>query len=62
MANSINTQPISEALVTMDVHSRDVVAELYKERVIAATDFKWMAQLRYYWMVGTREKSKTSKK
>ncbi|KAK1121659.1 hypothetical protein K0M31_009971 [Melipona bicolor] len=39
-----------EALVTMDVHSRDVVAELYKERVITATDFKWLAQLRYYWM------------
>ncbi|XP_050489875.1 dynein axonemal heavy chain 7-like isoform X6 [Bombus huntii] len=39
-----------EALVTMDVHSRDIVAELYKERVSIATDFKWLAQLRYYWM------------
>ncbi|CAD1474726.1 unnamed protein product [Heterotrigona itama] len=44
-----------EALVTMDVHSRDVVAELYKERVVAATDFKWLAQLRYYWMVGAND-------
>lgn len=39
----------------MDVHSRDIVTELYKERVSNATDFKWLAQLRYYWMVGTRQ-------
>lgn len=44
----------------MDVHSRDVVAELHKERVITVTDFKWLAQLRYYWMVGTRKKVQNS--
>ncbi|XP_053995911.1 dynein axonemal heavy chain 7-like isoform X3 [Hylaeus anthracinus] len=39
-----------EALVTMDVHSRDVVTELFKQRINDVTDFAWLAQLRYYWM------------
>ncbi|XP_076748638.1 dynein axonemal heavy chain 7 isoform X2 [Xylocopa sonorina] len=39
-----------EALVTMDVHSRDVVTELVKHKVTNPTDFQWLAQLRYYWM------------
>ncbi|CAK9824900.1 Dynein axonemal heavy chain 7 [Anthophora retusa] len=38
-----------EALVTMDVHSRDVVAELFEQQVADTTDFKWLAQMRYYW-------------
>ncbi|XP_025270954.1 dynein heavy chain 7, axonemal [Camponotus floridanus] len=39
-----------EALVTLDVHSKDVLAELYKEQVVKNTDFRWLCQLRYYWM------------
>ncbi|XP_076179047.1 dynein axonemal heavy chain 7 isoform X1 [Ptiloglossa arizonensis] len=39
-----------EALVTMDVHSRDIVAALCEQKVNDATDFAWLAQLRYYWM------------
>jgi len=37
------------ALVVMDVHARDVVAELAKERVQDVSDFAWQAQLRSYW-------------
>lgn len=37
------------ALVVMDVHARDVVAELAKEGVHDASDFAWQAQLRSYW-------------
>eukprot|EP00967_Tisochrysis_lutea_P105099 scaffold159969_cov23-Tisochrysis_lutea.AAC.1 len=37
------------ALVVMDVHARDVVAELAKEHVHDVGDFAWQAQLRSYW-------------
>ncbi|RVE70747.1 hypothetical protein OJAV_G00066880 [Oryzias javanicus] len=38
------------ALVTIDVHARDVVMELIEKGVSHDTDFQWLAQLRYYWM------------
>lgn len=41
----------AEALVTLDVHSRDVLVQLYEQGVNKVTDFKWLCQLRYYWIV-----------
>ncbi|KAG7518207.1 dynein heavy chain 12, axonemal [Solea senegalensis] len=38
------------ALVTIDVHARDVVMELIEKGVSHDTDFQWLAQLRYYWI------------
>ncbi|KYQ53326.1 Dynein heavy chain 7, axonemal [Trachymyrmex zeteki] len=39
-----------KALVTLNVHSKDVLADLYKEQVVKNTDFRWLCQLRYYWL------------
>ncbi|ESU37863.1 Dynein heavy chain [Giardia duodenalis] len=36
------------ALLTLDVHNRDTVANLVKAKITRTSDFEWMSQLRYY--------------
>jgi len=36
-------------LITIDVHSRDVVQGLIEQRVENPTQFQWLSQLRYFW-------------
>ena len=37
------------ALVTTDVHARDIIDELKEREVTSLHDFLWQQQLRYYW-------------
>ena len=37
------------ALITTDVHARDIVEELKREQVLSVFDFNWQKQLRYYY-------------
>ncbi|GBF98747.1 dynein heavy chain axonemal [Raphidocelis subcapitata] len=40
------------ALITIDVHARDVVQELADAGLQRASDFEWVSRLRYYWRDG----------
>jgi dynein heavy chain len=37
------------ALITLDVHSRDIVSELIQSECRDPNDFEWVKRLRYYW-------------
>ncbi|CAE8588678.1 unnamed protein product [Polarella glacialis] len=39
------------ALVTQDVHNRDIIQDLYDNKITYFMNFKWQQQLRYYWDV-----------
>jgi dynein heavy chain len=36
-------------VITIDVHSRDIVEALAVQKIFEVTDFKWVSQLRFYW-------------
>ena len=37
------------ALITIDVHAKDVIKTLVAEKVNSVSAFEWISQLRYYW-------------
>jgi len=56
---SKNDRTTLNAMVTLDVHSRDVlVSELYPQGVSNSSDFSWLAQLRYYLHEWNEEEAK----
>lgn len=47
------------ALITIDVHARDVVRYMVQSQVCSVTDFEWTKQLRYYWEVWSGRRTAT---
>ena len=39
------------ALITIEVHARDVIVDLLRKEVKGDTDFEWLKQLRFYWYI-----------
>lgn len=39
---------IMAALITIDVHARDIVDHMWRNNVCDINDFNWQMQLRYY--------------
>jgi dynein heavy chain len=37
------------ALITIEVHARDVIEKLVKAGCSTMNDFEWVSQLRFYW-------------
>lgn len=37
---------VLSALIVIEVHAKDVVAKLIKEKVVTVNDFEWISQLR----------------
>lgn len=37
------------ALVTIEIHARDVLEKLYKSGLMDVNSFDWISQLRFYW-------------
>lgn len=42
------------AMVTLDVHAKEIIEPLIKEGINSTQDFKWTSQLRYYYEEPTK--------
>lgn len=46
---AFHNAPQVVALITIEVHARDVIEKLGKANCTSANDFEWVSQLRFYW-------------
>lgn len=37
------------AVVTIEIHSRDIIERLFKENISDINAFEWLSQIRFYW-------------
>ncbi|XP_023247279.1 dynein heavy chain 1, axonemal-like [Copidosoma floridanum] len=44
-----------EAIITIEVHARDVLQRLIDDAVRDVNDFNWISQLRYYWVISPEQ-------
>lgn len=45
----ISSYIFQTALITIEVHARDVIEKLMRVSCTSANDFEWASQLRFYW-------------
>lgn len=39
-----------EAVITIEIHAKDVLYKLIQQKITNVNDFEWISQLRYYWI------------
>lgn len=46
---SMNDRSKFRAIVTIDVHARDIIENFVRDSIADAVEFEWESQLRFYW-------------
>lgn len=45
-----NNRKKVNTLIIVDVHARDIVSSFVRDSILAANEFEWESQLRFYWV------------
>lgn len=45
-----NNRKKVNTLIIVDVHARDIVSFFVRDSILAANEFEWESQLRFYWV------------
>ncbi|KAK3252700.1 hypothetical protein CYMTET_38016 [Cymbomonas tetramitiformis] len=58
---SVTERSTLGCVITVEVHARDVVEQMTKDRVSHLADFGWISQLRHYWEQGDKQEDVMAK-